>query len=86
MELDETRDVLVRSMALVETAGEKLEPLHTCSDEELMIKQYISEEIKTLIADQLILVDKIYQVQEIIEDGTGMETVGDILANNEPVN
>ena len=51
-----------------------------------MIKQYISEEIKTLIAVQLILVDKIYQVQEIIEDGTGIETVGDVLANNDPVN
>jgi len=83
MELDSIRDLFVKSMTLLEIANEELDSLQTRSDEELKIKKYISKEIKSVITKQLILVDNIYEVQEIIEDRTGMNTLTDILFENE---
>jgi len=86
MKLDEVRNILVKGMILVETAQAELDSLQPHSDEELEIKKNISDAIKTLIANQLILVDNIFQVQEIVEDGEVAENFDDIFTDYGRVN
>ncbi len=56
------------------------------SDAELKMKNLILESLRYGMNSLLISVDLMDEVLESKEDGTSMETVGDILANNEPVN
>ncbi len=81
MKLDEVRNILVKGIILLEAAQVELDSLQSHTDEELEIKKNISEAIKTLIANQLILVDNIFQVQEYIEDGKVAETFDDIFTD-----
>jgi len=86
MKLDEVRNILVKGMILLEAAQVELDSLQSHTDEELEIKKYASEVIKTLIANQLILVDNIFQAQEIVEDRKVAETFDDIFTEYGGVN
>ena len=86
MKLNEVRNNLVRSMVLIEMASEDLESFTGRSNIEIRIKKTIREQINTCIGDLFITIDIIDQILTAMEDETGMETVGDILANNGSVN
>ena len=56
------------------------------TDAELKMKNSILESFSYGVNSLFISVDLMNEVIENKDDITGMETVGDILANNEPVN
>jgi hypothetical protein len=65
---------------------EKLGKMKCDSETELKAKKLINECLVSGVSSLMIMVDIMNEVIESKDDVTAMETVGDILANNEPVN
>jgi len=83
MNLDKNiRESLIKCMQLLEAASNEVDPLQCDSNLERKVKELLQVQIKTSIADVLMSIETLYEVEFALEEGTGLLTVYVIALEN----
>ena len=83
MNLDKNmRDMLIKIMQLLEAISNELDALQCDSNIERKVKELLQVQIKTSIADVLMSIETLYEVEFALEEGTGLLTVYVIAREN----
>ena len=69
-------------MQLLEAISNELDALQCDSNIERKVKELLQVQIKTSIADVLMLIETLYEVEFALEEGTGLLTVYVIALEN----
>lgn len=76
MEIDKNlRETSIKCMQIMEVISNEVDSLQCDSDIDFNIKKLLSEQIETTIADVLITIDTLYEVELALEEGTELSSV-----------